>query len=298
LIVTEADHLLFQAIERHGPLPTPYIYEFTKHLRKDYVHLQHRLTEFYNGDACGPYLTRPPQQYAGYAARYQHLVYDLAPRARRELTERGGIAPHPTKRTDPFLHRLMCACVGASFELSATTQGLRYIPRHEILTHQRCPAATRTAPNPLAISLPGTGDRTLIPDDLFGLHYPGVGFSFFAVEIDRNTESIERTSLEQSAFGKKVIGYLRLLQHRAYRDWWGIPNLTVLTVTTNATHATNLVGFVRKHVPSEYTERFRFAWEPSFSSNWRVPERVLSSLLDGPWLTTGAMKYFRAPPQK
>ena len=296
LVLTEADCLIFEAVNRHGPLPTHYLYEFARHLRKDYTHFQHRLTEFYNGDSHGPYLARPEQQHASYMARYQHVVYDLAPRALMALAERGTLARYSPKRTDPFLHQLMSACVGASFELSARGKGLRYIPREEILAHPRCPDTTKRAGNPLAVPLAGYGARNcLVPDDLFGFEYPGVGFRFFAVEIDRNTESIERKNLEQNAFGRKIAGYLTILRDRLYRDRWGIPNLSVLTVTTNATHAVNLLDYVRRRKEPHYADRFAFASDASFGANWRVPQVVLSHLVDEPWSTPFGMKHIDKP---
>lgn len=285
IAVTEADYLTFEAVDRHGPLPTHYLYEFTKHRRRDYTQFQKRLTDLYNGtQAQAPYLVRPPQQFAGFGARYQHLVYDLAPKARSMLGEHGTLALHSPKRTDPFLHRLMGACVAGSIELRAGAKGLRYIPREEILARPKCRAA-REARNPLAIPLPGLEDwRALVPDDLFGLEYPGTGYRFFAVEIDRNTESIERRRFDQNAFGKKIDRYLRLLRSGAYRDWWGIPNLHVLTVTTNAVHARNIVDHLRKQIDRAYAGRFAFASEPSFGADWRVPRGVLG-LLDNSWIT-------------
>lgn len=291
LILQPADFAIFEAIDRHGPLPSNYLYEFTKLLRKDVANLKKRLTEFYNGDEDGPYLIRPPQQFAGYHARYQHVVYDLAPRARHVLAERGALARYSPKRTDPFLHRLMAACVGASLELAASMLGLRYIRREEILSHPKCPDATRAAKNPMAIQLPARGDqKTLIPDDLFGLEYPGAGFRFFALEVDRNTESIERRSLDQNAFGRKIACYLAVLRNRIYRDHWGLPNLSVLTVTTNATHALNLLDHIRKRGEPRYADRFGFACDPSFGANWRVPRSVLWHLLDQPWTTPNGSK--------
>lgn len=290
MVLTEADHLIFEALDRHGPLPTHFLYEFTRRIRRDYTHFQHRLTEFYNGDGRGAYLARPQQQFAAFEARYQHLVYDLAPRARLALEERGSLARYSPKRTDAFLHRLMSACVGASLELSARRKGLRYIPREEIFAHPRCPEATKQTSNPLAVPIAGYGARTsIVPDDLFGLEYPGIGFRFFAVEIDRNTESIERKNLAQRAFGFKVAGYLSVLRNRLYLDHWGVPNLHVLTVTTNATHALNLAGHVGRHADPGYADRFAFASDACFGVNWRVPREVLSHLFDKPWLTpTGA----------
>jgi hypothetical protein len=295
VVLTEADYLLFEAIDRHGPLPSNYLYEFTKHVRKDRTHLQNRLTEFYNGDTWGPFLTRPPQQFAAFEARYQHVVYDLAPRARRALADREtALLPrHAAKRTDPFLHQLMQACVGASFELSAPAKGLRYIGRKEILSHPRCGKA-KDAANPMAIRLPGIGERALMPDDLFGLEYPDRGFRFFAVEIDRNTESIERKASRYNTWGKKVAAYADLLQHRLYREWWGLPNLSVLTVTTNATHARNILHYIEKQ-RTPFANRFAFHIEANFGANWRVPKAVLSKVLDESWLTTTGFRNISKP---
>jgi hypothetical protein len=290
LVPTEADYLLFEAINRHGPLPTHYLYEFTKHIRRDYTHLQNRLTEFYNGDAQGAWLIRPPQQFAGFEARYQHVVYDLAPRAKIALAERGTLARFSPKRNDPFLHQLMQACVASSLELCAPTKGLRYITREEILSHTKCPKLTRDAPNPMGVLLSGVEQKTLIPDDLFGIEYPGVGFRFFALEIDRNTESIERRSLRQTSFGAKIAGYLDILRNQTYRSHWGLPNLNVLTVTTNRTHARNILEYVEKQADSKYADRFAFASEPSFGAKWRVPIGVNSKLLDEPWTCVGGVQ--------
>jgi hypothetical protein len=285
LVPTEADYLAFAAIDRHGPLPSHYLYAFTRHLRKDYSQLQNRLTELYNGTrAQPPWLVRPSHQFAGFQARYQHLVYDLAPAGRLALAERDRLARWSPKRTDPFLHRLMGACVAASLELAARSQGLRYISREEILSHPKGPRA-REAMNPMAIPLPRLGEgRLLVPDDLFGFEYPGAGYRFFAVEIDRNTESIERRNLGQNAFGRKIAGYLQLLRAQAYRDWWGIPNLNILTVTTNEIHARNMIAYLAKQKDPVLAGRFAFACAPDFGANWRVPRSVLD-LLDRPWLT-------------
>ena len=283
LVLTEADYLLFEAIVRHGPLPSHYLYEFTKYLRRDRSHLQNRLTEFYNGDARGPYLTRPPQQFASYEARYQHLVYDLAPRARLVLAERG-VGKHTIPRADPFVHRLMNACVMASIELAARQVGLGFISFDEILARPACEAA-RNSSNPLTISLPGSARKALAPDSLFGLQYPGDGYRFFAVEIDRNTESIERRNLAQSSFGQKIAGYLAILQSQSYRAWWGLPNLHVLTITPSHLHSRNILTFVKRQVEPRHGDRFAVTVVSDFGANWRVPRELLLSLVGESWHT-------------
>lgn len=281
LVLTEPDYLLFDVIDRHGPLPSHYLYEFTKHFRHDRTHLQNRLTEFYNGDAGGPYLVRPTQQFASYRARYQHVVYDLAARARRVLSERDPITFRA--RTDSFLHRLMCACVSASIELAAREHGLRYIDTSEILARPGCVVAK--SPRPLQLPLASEGQAGLEPDILFGLEYPGIGFRFFAVEIDRQTESIERRNLRQSAFARKLEAYVAALQHKTYRAWWSVPNLQVLIVTTNATHGRNILTFVGDRIAPAFHEKFALATAQSFGADWSVPSTPQSNLLTEPWAT-------------
>lgn len=286
LNLSEADLCIFRAIDRHGPLPSHYLYELTRHIRRDRSHLQNRLTEFYNGDAGGPYLTRPPHQFASFTARYLHLVYDLAPRGAALLAERGLTERHGNGRGEPFVHRLMGSCAMASIELAALARGLQYIPLSEVVARPSC--AAHSAPNPLAVPL--SGGATLIPDRLFGLHYPDVGYRFFAVECDRNTESIERRNLRQSSLARKFAGYVELLRTQAYRSWWGIPNLHVLVITTSETHARNILDHLRRETPPSLVERFAISAEPVFGADWRVPAAPLSHLLTQPWQTPEGIK--------
>jgi hypothetical protein len=51
--LTEADVLVFEALDRHGPLPVHYLFEFQKHLRGHYPTFQYRLRDLFHGDARG-----------------------------------------------------------------------------------------------------------------------------------------------------------------------------------------------------------------------------------------------------
>ena len=82
----DSDLAIFEAIHRHGPLPSHYLYAFTD--RKNFNTHQHRLTKLYNGAADGAYLVRPSQQFASFYARYQPVVYDLNERSRQVLGRR------------------------------------------------------------------------------------------------------------------------------------------------------------------------------------------------------------------
>ena len=185
VLLTERDYAIFGAIDRHGPLPSNLLFELTRQHGRNAQTFKDRLTKLYNGAEDGrTYLTRPPQQFAAYDARYQPMVHDLAPAALTALDERR--TRHSAPKTDAFHHRLMTACVMASLELEAGRRGLRFIHREEILRHAKCPEDTRHAIDPLRIPVAVPSLTAITPDERFAFDY-GTGFRFFAVEVDRKT---------------------------------------------------------------------------------------------------------------
>jgi hypothetical protein len=282
LDLSERDFLIFEALLRHGPLPTHYLYEFTRHLGKHLTSLQHRLTKLANGTENGPaYLVRPPQQFAAYNGRCQPLIYDLTPSVFSVLAEHGN--PHPRPRTDPFMHRFMTACVSASIQLAALAGGCRYGSKEDIFAHPKCPEPTRNASNPLALPI-WSGDRSrfLVPDDLFVIQYPGPKARFFAVEIDRRTESIH-SETAKTAFGRKLQAYIAAIKNRTYHGHWGIPGLTVLTITTNAVHLRQMLRHLHALNEPQLSSRFLFKSKSHFSANWEVPP-IMGDLFGEPWV--------------
>lgn len=269
--ITDSDFAIFEALHRHGPLPTHYLFRFSR--RRSFNTFQHRLTKLYNGTSAASYLVRPPQQFASFHARYQHIVYDLSDAAEALLRERGKLSPLVT-RTDPFLHRLMSACVGASIELACSN--LQYIPRAEVLARKS---------NRMELPLSSRAARgRLVPDDLFGLKWENT-VRFFAVEIDRNTESIARRKPGSITFREKLLCYMDVIRNHVYHEQWGIRNLSVLTVTTNDAHARNLEKCLQTLDPT-LAHRFYFKTVPGLGPNWRVPP-ILTGLLEGLTATAG-----------
>ena len=286
IVMCEADYRLFEAIDRHGPLPTRFLYEFTKELRKDYTGFQKRLTDLYNGDRGGNYLSRPASQFNSIDARYQDIVYGLAPRGILALGTRR--VPYQPNHTNWFVHGLMGACVAASIEL-ATPEGLTYVPRNQVLSD--APAGTHALTNPMAFPLPGS--RKLIPDDLFALQNGDAKKLRFAVEIDRNTESIRSSKLDQNDLGKKIENYLDIMRHNRAPQHWGFSRFDVLIVTTNAGHARNIVEYIAGLKEPKYGGRFFVACTPCFSSDehWRMPKELFTHLMTEPWLTVDGPKH-------
>lgn len=281
--LTERDLAIFEALHRHGPLPTNYLSEFTRHFGNHLGSFQHRLTKLANGtETAHAYLTRPQQQFASYNARCQPIIYDLAAPALAVLAERGRLNRYP--RTDPFLHRLMGATVSASIRLAAERHGCRHGSMDDIFRHPKCPEATRNASNPLALPIrSGTAGKYLVPDDLFVIQHPGPKPRFFAVEIDRRTECIN-SDTAKTAYGRKLHGYITALKNRLYHRHWGIPGFTVLTVTTNPVHLQDMVRYFQSLGEPQLTNRFLFKSKSHFGANWEVPP-VMRDLFEEPWIT-------------
>ena len=247
-VETERDPAILRALHRHGPLPSTYLHAFAGGAK---VNLQRRLSDLYDWG----YISRPPQYQASFHARYSPLVYDLTEKGKDYLSEEfGEVCPY-IKRSDPMIHRLFGACVSASLELK---YGKAFISAGEILTR----AAEKGIAEPsLTVHL---GNTKLIPDNLFALKTDDK-LIYYAVEIDRNTESIERTVRTTTTFTEKLEAYKQLLDDKLYKSHWAISNLHVLTVTTNAKHAENLAARV------ENKDRFTFKVCEWFGPSWRVP---------------------------
>lgn len=292
IVPQEGDFRLLEALDCHGPLPAPYLFEFVKPFRSNYTGHQKRLCQLYNEARTphgGAYLTRPPQQNASFNARYQPLTYDITRHGRAALAERNALQRHVASRTDPMHHRFMNACVTASIRLAAERRGVDYISQETIIARDTCPDQTRRAKNPLALRLSA---KALVPDDLFGLGYPAEprrSFRFFALEDDRGSESLERSDLAQTSFGGKFPLYLDVLRRRVFRDHWGIPNLFVMTVTTSKVRMENMIehlAILTRHEP-KLRAHFLFKFRTDFAGHWSVPT-VMHDLFDKPWQRAGA----------
>jgi hypothetical protein len=243
----DADREQWAAISKHGPLPISYLYFFSS--RTNYANLQKRCTRFFHQG----FLTRPPRQFASFHARYSPLVYDLSPKAKAQIKA----CSLPPSRSAPFVHQLMQACFTASLELE---YGDSFLSRDQLLEAD-------------SLALPLLHSR-LIPDDVFALKLADGKKRFFLLEIDRNTESIERSVSGYNTWKKKVADYDVAMQGYLKRAW-GIPLATVLVVTTNETHAQNIAAYVKEN--SRYADRWQFRVEPTFGANWRTPKDPLAS---------------------
>lgn len=257
---------------------------------------------------CG-YVARPRQQWQAVNARYMPVVYELAPAGRRVLAASGvdqgaAVAPLPKHRQEvarQFHHELMVCDILASIEIGTRADpSLRFISWPEILSSPKMPQATRDASNPMAAPVriayspspsvkPQSFDRPLVPDAVFGLEYEVAGksqYRFFALEADRNTEPIVRSSPQRSSLLRKILQYRELVAQSLHRSLWGLPNLFVLTATTNERHRLNIMRSVCDVTDGMGNTFLMFRTMPSLSSLERAPT-ANGDFLSQPWHRVG-----------
>lgn len=284
---TPRDIVIFEKLQRHGILPSHYLFEFTKHLCRNRNEFRHRLKDLYNEDRTshgGPYLDRPARQQFSPDAPWQHLSYILDKAAYRAL-EAAGRQYRYAKHADQgwYPHQQMTAAITGSLELATIKHGLRYGDQEEIFSHRLCPEATRKLPMPLALTI-GVRDaytragavrrmvETIIPDQLFRITYPD-NIKFFALEADRASEDYETVR-------EKLRRWIEVLRLGVHRRQWATPSLIVLMVTTSEYRMNRIMAMLA--AMTKDTEPFLFKYKAEFGEAWRVPP-VMYDLLETPW---------------
>jgi len=275
VIPNERDVRIMEVLQRHGPLPSTYLHAFVGGYENTF---KDRLTKLYNEPNTphgGSYLDRPWQQSQSFNARYQPLMYEITTHGRMLLETHGKRDQYAPPPSGQYVHRFMTSTLTASIELACQKHGLRYISPEEILSHPKCVNRTLQLPVPLL-------GMTLIPDQLFGIEYNGK-FRFFALEADRNHETINSERLAKNSYGRKIHAYREVFATSLYRSHWGLPNLMMLTVTTNNHHMRSMMEYVKTHAGD--TSPFLFKVKEEFGRHWKVPP-LMFDLLETPWLRT------------
>jgi hypothetical protein len=106
----------------------------------------------------------------------------------------------------------MICDIPSSIEIGVRAKpSLRFIAWPEILASEKMPEATRNDSRPMAVNVLATSpkehkpyrtEQALVPDALFGLEYTANStkqYRFFALEADRHTEPVSRSTLGKSS---------------------------------------------------------------------------------------------------
>lgn len=262
LILQERDYALFELLNRHGPLPSHYLYQLTRHLKegKELTSFLERVRTLYHGAGDTFYLSRPTWQGDNPARK---IIYELAPAAISVLKERDIpiIHRHGGHANDGPIHDFMGACCMASLQVFIEAQRHEYRDLTAILRHKNCP------PDADPLSIP-VDDKALEPDAFFA-----VKPDFYAVEWDRNKETIQDTPAAHTSYGRKLKKYIRAFETEAFEKHYGIHRPPkVITITTNRAHMRNMQRYARS---IKAPDRFIFSCVEGFGPNWRIPKDLL-----------------------
>jgi hypothetical protein len=298
--LTKRDLEIMRLLSRYRYLRSTHLHALAG--GKSHKRFVERLGDLYHECA---FIDRPEPQWRAINARYMPTVYELD-KAGKQMLEQYGVDPdidavitskYQREIARQFPHELMICDILASIEIGTRADPtLRFISWPEILARPKMPEATRNALIPLSVDVsityapPRSGksysfNRPLAPDALFGLEYGAGGkkqYRFFALEADRNTEPIVRNNPYQSSYFRKILQYREVIRRSAYKARWGIPNLMVLTVTTNDRHRHNIMRIVDELTSGSGNTHLLFKTMPSLASLENAPLPVGDMLTD-PW---------------
>lgn len=295
--LTQRDLELFKLLDRYRYLRSDFLYAFLG--GKSETRFKERLGALYHE---GRYVNRPEQQWEYANSRHMPAVYELDDKGQQALrdhelehNESPLLVSERTRAYRQFAHQLMiCECV-ALIELEVReNRGPRFVSWQEILA--KAPEKTRALTNPFelpaSISYPAPrtaraihADIKLAPDAFFGLEYSQNDtktYRFFALEVDRATMPIRRSNLSQTSFLRKILAYRHIVAENVHKTHLGIPNLFVLTVTTNGTHLVRLMKLVADLSVEKQSKLFLFKAMANGS-----PLESAAPLLSKPWLRAG-----------
>lgn len=277
------DILIFDTIQRHGPLPHHYLFALTK--SKDNDGFRKRLLALTRNG----YLVRVDELSDPFCFWY-FKVYNLDEKAEKILGGKRYLYAPAIKGGNE--HALMTAYITANIELEADKRGYRYITQEEILA--KAPVKDLLLPSTIQHTLKGKNarsNRPTEPDQIFGIEYAPGNARFFALETDRGTEPETRDNLNQNSILRKLLCYKDILEKRAYREHWNLPHLFPLFITTSKTRAHNMREQLGKLGSNKF---FLFNSMEGFDPYFFPPKRFYPELF-GEYERTGAPFHLNNP---
>jgi hypothetical protein len=246
---------MFRLLERYRYLRSTSIHAFVGGASE--TRFKERLGDLFHEG----YLDRPEHKWTLANCRYVPVVYEIGEGGRRALRHEGAGDAKPwtwlgNGAHRQFAHSLMICEVLASIDLGVRGRpNLRLVSWQEILA--KAPESTRRSAAPFRIPIiassvaPSSSDGAVVPDALFGIEYTvdgNIAYRFFALEADRGTMPAYRSDRAQSSYLKKMIAYREIVARQIHKSHLGLPNLLVLTVTTNVAHMGCIMQYVREHI--------------------------------------------------
>ncbi|AGK57027.1 hypothetical protein HYPDE_26733 [Hyphomicrobium denitrificans 1NES1] len=222
-------------------------------------------------------------------------VFALAKAGADLLVAQDGVSPdrralkkkNAKATTDLVAHTLDIAETMLAFELHAAHRGMPLIDYQDLFRH--FPEATRTAPNPMAITLSKVSrndvPRSAVPDRIFSLQDSATTRVNFVLEQDTGHMPVRRKKLTgTSSIAKKVFVYWNAWHTEEHVRRWGFQRFRVLFVTRAEARITTMIDRTLEITgkPSGlflFTTLAQLANEGPFAPIWVNLRRAQVSLL-------------------
>lgn len=241
LWLTDRDRDIVRLVHRHRFIRSHHIVALTGGSRQQVLRRLQSL--FHHG-----YLERPRAQIDSYhKGGSRRIAYGLGNKGgalmRQELgDELRKISWGEKNRAAGRLfleHALLVSDVMVTIEVACRKAGIRFMHDHELL-----PADLRR-PLRWKVNLGNRTKLSVVPDRVFAIEYPTAAGApertYFFLEADRGTMPVQRSSLAQSSFHRKLHAYEATWSQGIHRTRFDFPRFRVLTVTTSAARVASLV---------------------------------------------------------
>jgi len=289
--LTERDETWLRAIHRHGPMSSSFLLAFAKSQGTSEKRARERLGDlFHEADTRhgGAYLVRPSQQFQTIDSRYNQLVYDLAPAAKKALVAGAEWSDQAGPNGGPWWHKFMVASITASIELATLDRSdITFIPQARIL--ERAGATLTSSVEFLDPVANKRAKKNLCPDAVFGLEYhtiDGSRFRFFAIEADRATEPLTSGRSNRKSAAQSFAMYRGYIERGVFKQHLHLTApLLILNVTTSAERQRRLLQTLSKAAPGGNDYQLFQTWG-AFAIPPRMPQPNAAFLHDA-WLRSG-----------
>ena len=283
-LVTDNDVLgIFEPLSRHAQLTTKQLVAFDPRYATT---VRNRLTDLYHME--GEWLERLSESLRLANSLTTDEMYRLGKDAEGLLLARGIIPSEDWVRTSRvggnsnapsrifrLAHDHMASHIALDIEIGARASTRRFRNHIEIINE--APERTRRFAKPLRVVVPPIpgASKWIEPDALIG-----IDDRYFAIEADTGSESIE------GVIKPKILAYREIVAAGIIDDHFGIDNLRVLFVTTNAKRMRNMIAAVASIVREGRSTMFGFSCRPDLGQLAGAPAPD-GRLFVEPWFRAG-----------
>ncbi len=277
------DIAIIKALNYHGPLSVPYLYDLIDDDTPTINALSQRLKLL---SRHGPRrLDRPGQRFKAIgltASKFMQIQKRLTTTSPNEgLTSRPSISLSKFN----FHHETFLAHITASMELGAREHDIQFVPEFEHL--KRSPNGTRIMPCEVVNAQKKASHKDLHPDAYFALKDQDKWLALM-VEADCATERLESDNPDQKAWNNTFMKYRHVISTGLYKQHLGISSgLMVLIVTTGKLYMEHMMEVLDTLTNGKGAPYFLFKTWGDFDDELHVPREVNYSLFEDPWLRVG-----------